>query len=175
MTRKDFARARAHSRRTNARAAAPRPPRPRASKSEITPSYGLFASPRSTRSGLNLSLPRSAAYTHVANPTNTSNNDALHPIGDSDPDDVVVVVVDDVVPACASTANPIVPITIASVRILHRLGSVCSSSVRRTLKSVVDGSIQNRVLEMEINPNQIIASHPHTHTHALNQRVRRRL
>jgi hypothetical protein len=172
MTRKDFTRARAHSRRTNARAAAPRPPRPCASKSETTPSYGLFASPRSTRSGLNLSLPRSAAYTHVANPTNTSNNDALHPIGDSDPDDVVVVVV----PACASTANPIVPITIASVRILHRSGSICSSSVRRTLKSVVvDRSIQNRVLEMEINPNQISASHPHTHTHVLNQRVRRRL
>jgi hypothetical protein len=48
--------------------------------------------------------------------------------------------------------------------------------VRRTLKSVVvDRSIQNRVLEMEINPNQISASHPHTHTHVLNQRVRRRL
>ena len=167
MTRKDFARARAHSRRTNARAAAPRPPRPCASKSETTPSYGLFASPRSTRSGLNLSLPRSAAYTHVANPTNTSNNDALHPIGDSDPDDVV--------PACASTANPIVPITIASVRILHRLGSVCSSSVRRTLKSVVDRSRIEFWKWKSIQIKSLRHTHTRTRAYSINRRVRRRL
>ena len=98
----------------NALAAAPRPPRPRASKSETTPSYGLFASPRSTRSGLNLSLPRIAAYTHAANPTNTSNV-APHPIPNSPA--AVDVDVDVDVPACASAANPTVAITIASVRI----------------------------------------------------------
>jgi len=102
----------------NALAAAPRPPRPRASKSETTPSYGLFASPRSTRSGLNLSLPRIAAYAHAANPTKTSNVAPI-PIPNSPAavDVDVDAAVDVDVPACASAANPTVAITIASVRI----------------------------------------------------------